>query len=225
MTTTFLTGRSRVRDFIDANRTAQLDKNYLIYGRADFIANHPDLIADFRKIGLKTVIVGIESFYDHELENYHKNIDARMNEEAMKILNANNIDCFATIIVSPDWGTEEFALCKEKIRESGIHYVNLQPFTPLPGTGIHVPKDELVIPYSDFARWDLAHVTIRPKKMGVADFYQSILKLYQATLFQPKYMLEYLTKYSLPMLYKMVKGSFLVRRQYHFKIIEAKRNA
>jgi radical SAM superfamily enzyme YgiQ (UPF0313 family) len=221
----FLTGRGRVRDFIDAIRAAQLDKNYLIYGRADFIANNPDLIADFRTIGLKTVIVGIESFYDHELENYHKNLDAKTNVNAMRILNANNIDCFATIIVSPDWGVEEFAWCKEKIRESGIHYVNLQQFTPLPGTGIHVSSDELVIPYTDFARWDLAHVTIRPKKMSVDEFYKNILNLYQSTLFKPKYLVEYLTKYSLPMLYKMIKGSFLVRKQYHSKIKEAKRNA
>jgi len=221
----FLTGKERVNSFIEANRLANLDKHYLLYGRADFIALNPDVIKSFSSIGLKTVIVGIESFFDHELEQYNKNIDAKTNEEAMKVLNFHDIDCYATIIVSPDWGEDEFAFCKEKTRSLGIHYVNLQPFTPLPGTGIKVKDEELIIPYADFAKWDLAHVTIRPKKMSVADFYQSIIKLYNSVLFQPQFLIDYVRKASMLMLWKMIKGSFMVKRQYMKKIREAKYNA
>ncbi len=221
----FLTSKEKVNGFIEANRSASLDKNYLLYGRADFIAHNPDVIRDFRSVGLKTVIVGIESFFDHELKQYNKNIDTKTNEEAMKVLNFHNIDCYATIIVSPDWGKDEFAFCKEKIRSLGIHYVNLQPFTPLPGTGIKVKDKELIIPITDFAKWDLAHVTIRPKNMSVSDFYKSILKLYNSVLFQPEFLIDYIRKTSILMLWKMMKGSFMVRRQYMRKIREAKNNA
>ncbi len=221
----FLTGRSKVENFIEANRSANLDKHYLIYGRADFIADNPDVIQDFYSIGLKTVIVGFESFFDHELEQYNKNIDAKTNEEAMKILNLQSIECYATIIVSPDWGKDEFDFCEEKFRDLGIHFVNLQPLTPLPGTGSKVNDNELIIPYSDFTKWDLAHVTIRPQKMSVADFYKSILKLYNSIVFQPRVLVDYIKRYNLPMLWKMIKGSFLVKRQYVRKIREAKRNA
>ena len=221
----FLTGRTRVKEFIEANRSAGLDKNYLLYGRADFIAGNPDIMADFRRAGLKTVIVGFESFYDHELRNYNKNTDAKTNEEAMMVLNQNQIDCYATIIVSPDWGREEFDFCKDKIRSLGIHYVNLQPFTPLPGTGNMVGGDDLIIPYSDFERWDLAHVTIRPKKMSPADFYKNILRLYNSILFQPRFLFDHIKKYNLPMLLKMVKGSIKVRKQYLLKIKEVKCDA
>ena len=221
----FLTSGTRVMDFIKANRSAGLDKNYLLYGRADFIAGNPAIMADFKAMGLKTVIVGFESFYDHELKNYHKNTDAKTNEEAMKVLNENKIDCYATIIVSPDWGKKDFDFCRDKIRELGIHYVNLQPFTPLPGTGNTVEMDELIIPFSDFERWDLAHVTIRPKKMSTADFYKNILRLYNSILFQPRFLLDYIQKYNLVMLLKMIKGSIKVRKQYWSKIKEVKRNA
>lgn len=210
----FLTSKSRVTDFIEACRSAGLNKNYLLYGRADFIAGNPDIMADFKAAGLKTVIVGFESFYDHELKNYRKNTDAATNERAIRVLNENKIDCYATIIVSPDWGKSEFDFCRDKIRELGIHYVNLQPFTPLPGTGITAESGELIIPYSDFERWDLAHVTIRPKKMSTAEFYKSILRLYNSVLFQPKFLLDYVQKYNLVMLMKMVKGSIKVRKQY-----------
>ena len=221
----FFTGRTRVESFIEANRTANLDKHYLVYGRADFIAHNPDVIESFCSIGLKTVIVGVESFFDHELEQYNKNIDAGTNEEAMKILSSNNIDCYATIIVSPDWGKDEFDFCRKKIRNLGLHYVNLQPLTPLPGTGKKVTANELVIPYADFPKWDLAHVTIRPQKMSVADFYRSIIKLYNSILFQPQILIDYLKKYNLSMLWKMITGSFRVWRQYMRKIREAKRHA
>ena len=221
----FLTSTTRVKRFIEANRSANLDKHYLLYGRADFIANNPDIMLDFRSIGLRTVIVGFESFFDHELERYNKNIDSKTNEEAMEVLHSHNIDCYATIIVSPDWGENEFASCKEKIRNLNIHFVNLQPLTPLPGTSMKVTDEELIIPYSDFSRWDLAHVTIRPEKMSVADFYKHILKLYNSILFQPPVLIDYIKKYDLLMLWKMIKGSFMVWRQYMLKIREAKQNA
>lgn len=221
----FLTSRTRVKRFIEANRSANLDKHYLLYGRADFIANNPDIMLDFRSIGLRTVIVGFESFFDHELERYNKNIDSKTNEEAVGVLHSHNIDCYATIIVSPDWGKNEFASCKEKIRNLNIHFVNLQPLTPLPGTGMKATDEELIIPYSDFSRWDLAHVTIRPEKMSVADFYKHILKLYNSILFQPPVLIDYIKRYDLLMLWKMIKGSFMVWRQYMLKIREAKQNA
>lgn len=221
----FLSSRTRVTDFIEANRSAHLDKNYLLYGRADFIAFNPDVMSDFKAVGLKTVIVGFESFYDHELKSYHKNTEAKTNEEAMKVLNNNQIECYATIIVSPGWGREEFDFCRDKILELGIHYVNLQPFTPLPGTGNKVERDDLIIPYSDFTRWDLAHVTIRPKKMSTADFYKNILRLYNSILFQPAFLVDYIKKYNLAMLLKMFWGSIKVRKQYLLKIKEVKQNA
>jgi len=221
----FLTGRKRVKDFIAANHSAGLSKQYLIYGRADFIAANPDLMADFKAVGLRTVIVGIESFFDKELKEYQKNIEARTNEEALKILKSLHIDCYATLIIPPSWGKAEFALCGEKIKKFGIHYVNLQPLTPLPGIANQIAKKDLLFSNSEFAKWDLAHVSILPEKMSVAQFYKSILKLYYSILFQPKHLLDYLKNYSLSMMWKMLAGSYMVRKQYLKKIREAKQNA
>jgi radical SAM superfamily enzyme YgiQ (UPF0313 family) len=221
----FLTSRNRVKRFIEANRSAKLDKNYLLYGRVDFIASNPDVMQDFRSIGLRTVIVGFESFFDHELKRYHKNTDAKTNEEAMQVLNLNKIDCYATIILPPDWGKEEFGYSRDMLRKLGIHYVNLQPLTPLPGTEMEAPDHSIVIPRSDFSKWDLAHVTLLPEKMSVADYYKNMIRLYNSVLFQPRFLLDYMQKYNLPMLWKMIRGSFMVWKQYMEKIREAERNA
>jgi len=221
----FFTSRKRVEDFIEANKSANLDKQYLLYGRADFIAQNPDLVKRFYDIGLRTVIVGFESFIDHELDLYNKNTSVEVNEKAMRILNHHNIDCYATIIVSPEWGKKDFDFHKNKFKNLGIHYVNLQPFTPLPGTGQKVNKDDLLIPYSEYEKWDLAHITIRPDKMEVAEFYKSILNLYNSILFQPRFLFEYISKSNFIMIYKMIVGSYKVSRQYRRKIKEARRNA
>ncbi|RPI02049.1 MAG: radical SAM protein [Calditrichaeota bacterium] len=221
----FFANRTRVLNFIKAHQSAGLQKQYLLYGRADFIAKNPNIISAFKEIGLKTVIVGFESFFDHDLEQYNKNIDAITNEKAMSVLNQFNVDCYATIIVSPEWGKSEFDLCRKKFRMLGIHYVNLQPLTPLPGMGYVVDDKNLIIPYNDYAKWDLAHVTIRPTQMSVAAFYKRILKLYNATLFQPSILHGYLQSYSPLMLWRMMRGSFLVHSQYRQRIREAKRHA
>jgi radical SAM superfamily enzyme YgiQ (UPF0313 family) len=221
----FLTSRKKVEQFIRMNVDEKLNKRYLLYGRADFIAQNPGLMKDFYDVGLRTVIVGFESFIDEELDRYNKKTSAAINERAMNILNETGIECYATLIVSSDWGKEEFEFYKNKIKSLGIHYVNLQPLTPLPGTGQQVDEEKLLIPYSEYEKWDLAHVTIRPEKMSVPEFYKSILKLYNAILFQPKQLLAYLRKGKPKMLYKMMLGSYLVSRQYHKKIKEAKTHA
>jgi hypothetical protein len=116
-------------------------------------------------------------------------------------------------------------MLKKKIRQLGIHYVNLQPMTPLPGTDNNQYKDRLIIPYSDFARWDLAHVSIQPEKMSVAEFYKQLLDVYNSALFQPAFLLNYLKKHPISMLWKMIKGSYLVWKQYQHKIKEVKHHA
>ncbi|HRY83723.1 MAG TPA: radical SAM protein [Candidatus Cloacimonadota bacterium] len=210
----FLSSPKRVEDFIRANRKAGLHKSYLLYGRADFIAANPELMQDFASIGLKTVIVGLESFSDNELNLYNKHTDAGTNEAAMRVLNKYGIDCYATIIVSPDWDRGDFERCKQSLLKLGIHYVNLQPLTPLPGTEFTVDDSVLLFPRSDFHKWDLAHVSIRPGKLSLRDYYLSILRVYRAVLFQPKFVLAYLRNYPPRMLWKMLRGVYSVQTQY-----------
>ncbi len=213
----FLVGRKRVEAFLDGIAERGIDKHYLLYGRADFIADHPDLVERFHRQGLRTVIVGFESFREQDLDRYDKGTSMAQNEAAMGVLNRLGIDCFATIILHPDWGREDFAACAAWMRRMGIHYVNLQPLTPLPGTGSDVADDDLLIPRSDLARWDLAHLMVQPSKMSQADYYGELIKLYMGTLYKPKDLYDYMRRYPPRMLGKMIAGTWRVRRQYQAK--------
>lgn len=217
----FLFSRDRVAEFIRLLKQGNVQKTFLIYGRADFIAHNPEIIKDFKEVGLKTVIVGLESVFEHELDAYSKNSTVKINQEAMRVLKSNGIDCFATIILSPEWGREEFRECGAKLREMGVSYVNLQPYTPLSGTDSDDSSVQIIESREDFHKWDLAHITVKPAELSIREYYREIIKLYQFVLFQPKTILTYITTYRVPALLKMLFGSFMVYRQYLRKMREA----
>ncbi|OPX43160.1 radical SAM superfamily protein [Ruminiclostridium hungatei] len=217
----FLFSRERLTGFIEALRERKIRKTFLVYGRADFIAKNPDIIKSFREVGLKTVIVGIESVFEQELAAYSKNTSLEINREAIRVLKENSVDCFATVILSPDWGREEFVECGRQLRDMGITYVNLQPFTPLPGTDIRIPDSEVTVSRQDYHKWDLAHVTVRPKKLSEREYYGEIIRLYRRILFRPGTIFGYIRTYPIKMLLKMLLGSTMVYRQYRQKMKEA----
>ncbi len=218
----FLVNRARLNEFIGENRRLGLEKHYLIYGRADFIAKHPGTMARLREVGLRTVIVGFESFFPDELASYDKGLDPATNTEAMRVLNDLHIDCYATVIIPPHWSHGEFRKCGTAMRDIGIHYVNLQPLTPLPATGSPIADERLVVSRADFTRWDLAHITVRPERMTLAEFYREILRLYFKILFRPHFLWTYFRRYRMHQIRKMLVGTFAVTLQYWRRIRAAK---
>ncbi|MBK8819584.1 MAG: cobalamin-dependent protein [Saprospiraceae bacterium] len=210
----FLLSPKRVRSFIELLRKHQIKKRFLVYGRADFIIEHPEIIEEFQKEGLRTIIVGLESFKDSELDSFNKKTSQNINEEAMRILQRYGVDCYAAIITAPDWSYQDFKMVGDKIIELGLKFVNLQPLTPLKGVDFDVDDTELVIKRNDFPRWDLAHVSICPSQMSLNQYYRQILYLYDRITFNPKTILNFLFKYPLYMQFKLAIGMFKVRKQY-----------
>jgi len=215
----FLVSAARTREFIGLLKSRGVKKRFLVYGRADFIAANPDLIMDFREAGLRTVIVGLESFEDSELSGFNKQTTLNINKQAMAVLNRFGVDCYAAVIISPSWDRHDFRKAGDVMLSLGIRFVNLQPLTPLKGTGLQVKEEDLVISRSDYARWDLAHVTIRPEKMSLEDFYRNILNLYLRIIFHPRNLVR-LLRYPLRMQFRMAKGMRLVMKQYKSRIME-----
>ncbi len=221
----FLADRKFLLAFIAEIKKRNIRKHYLVYGRADFIAKNPDVMHEMAEIGLKTVIVGFESFSDKELDKYNKKTSVSMYKDTMEVIHREKIDVFATIIIPPEWDKSDFKNMVKVIKSLGIHYVNLQPLTPLPKTGVSYPDDQILIAKTDYDKWDLAHISVKPEKLSVPDFYREILKAYSAVLYQPKVIWKYLTTYRPLMLYKMLEGAFRVSRQYKNKIKEAEKSS
>jgi hopanoid C-3 methylase len=213
----FLVNAKRIREFIYLLNDRGIKKKFLVYGRADFIAGNPDIIRDFKKAGLRTIIVGLESFDDNELNDFNKQTTSSTNKFAMDVLNRNSVDCYAAVIVSPSWDESHFKRAGDIMIKLGIKFVNLQPLTPLKGTGIIVEDKDLVVDRKDYAKWDLAHVTIKPEKLSLKDFYTNILKLYLRIL---NHHLLYFLRYPIKRQWIMAIGLRKVIRQYKQRIME-----
>jgi hopanoid C-3 methylase len=221
----FLVDKKWLKTFFAELRSRNIQKHYLVYGRADFIARNPDIMHEFAQLGLRTVIVGFESFSDKELDAYNKNTSVEMYRETMTVLNREKIDVFATIIIPPHWDRSDFKNMVDVVKSLGIHFVNLQPLTPLPKTEVSFPPEQIIISKTDYEKWDLAHVSVQPTKLSVAEFYEEILKAYSAILYSPPVLWKYLTTYSPAMLFKMLVGGYRVTKQYKQKINEARKHA
>lgn len=219
----FLFNRNRLLEFYKKIKAHKIDKRFLVYGRADFIAANEDIMAKLSEIGLSAVIVGIEASSQNELDTYNKKSDISDNENAVKILQKYNIECYATVILGVDWDEDDFIRLYKYIKQLKLVFVNLQPFTPMPGT-IYFDeyRDKLIIPYEESEKWDMAHLVIKPTKITIRNYYWQILKLYYKITLPPQNVLYMFSNYGIITTLKLSIGAGKISWQYLKKIIKGK---
>lgn len=216
----FLFNRERLWEFYDKIKENKIEKNFLVYGRADFIAANEDVIEALSKVGLNSVIVGIEASTQKELDGFNKRTKIEDNEKAVGILKKYGIECYATVILGVDWDRNDFKNLYRYIRHLGLVFVNLQPFTPMPGTPYFDEyKDKLIIPYNEHEKWDMAHLVIKPGKISARRYYYEILKLYYKITLRPKNVVYMFRRYGVGTTLKLSIGAAQISRQYIKKII------
>ena len=105
----FLIDEDYLREFIRLIKEKNVHKEYLIYGRADFIAHHEELMKELAGIGLKLIMVGLEATSEEELDSYNKKVTVSENEECIRILHENDIFCAGLFIVHPGMTKEDLS--------------------------------------------------------------------------------------------------------------------
>lgn len=217
----FLFSAKRLNEFCDLLEKENLRKRYLVYGRADFIAENEEVIKRLKDNGLRAVIVGLESCDDEQLEGYNKNSNCRINEKAVAILKKYDIECYGTFILGMDWEKEDFIKLRNWIKKLGITFVNLQPFTPLPGTDMYdLYKDKLIVKREEYEKWDMAHLVVKPGGISARRYYWYMILLYYSIMVNPKKSIYMIKKYGLKDTLKLSIGAFKVNLQYFKKLIK-----
>ena len=215
----FLFSKARIREFLRLLKEREIEKHFLVYGRADFVAANEEILREFKKQGLQAVIVGIESIRARDLELYNKRTDKAMNERAIKVLKTLDIELYATLIIPTDFAKEDFKELTAWLRKLDVRFVNLQPLTPLPGTEIFEQySSKLLYPRERYEMWDMAHVVLSPERMGIRAFYWEIVKAYYRIIMRPKHILALVIKYGIRNNLKMLLGSSAVSLQYMKKV-------
>lgn len=219
----FLVNKNRILSFIRLLRKNRIKKRYLIYGRADFIAENEDVIRAFKKAGLRAVIVGLESCDSKELNDYHKMTQVAVNEKAVGILKKYDVECYGTFITGIDWKKEDFKALERWIKKLGIVFVNLQPLTPLRGTELYERyRKDFIIREDEYEKWDLAHLVVKPTYISVRKYYFYTMMMYYHIMVNPKSALYMIRKYGLKDTMKLSFGAFKVNLQYLEKLIGGK---
>jgi len=219
----FLVDRNRIVKFCSLLKQHNIKKRYLIYGRADFIANNEDVIREFSENGLRAVIVGLESGTEEELRKYNKKSTVDINERAVMVLKKYGVECYGTFITGIDWDRNDFNNLYRWIRKLDIKFINLQPFTPLPGTEIFEEyKDKLIIQRHEYEKWDLAHLVVKPEKLSIRRYYFEILKIYYRITMSPRNIFKMIRQYGIKENIKLSFGASNITMQYIKKIVRGR---
>lgn len=178
----FLINRNRLNRLAELLRARGIHKKYLVYGRADFIAENEDIIADWAKLGLTAVLIGLEAPTDPELASMNKQCTVDYNRRAIEVLRRNGIDTYGSLIPQPDYGPADWARLQQFIDDNGLYYLNISPLTPLPGTAIWEQyRDQITVSRAAHGLWDLSHALL-PTRMPLKAYYRALLGVYTRSI-------------------------------------------
>jgi len=114
-----------------------LKKQYLADIRSDTVVRYPEMLREWKKGGLRAVIIGFEEIDDASLAAMNKANRAAANSEAITILNDLGITIVGDFIISPDYDEEDFERLSTYIGSRQIDLPMITVMTPLPGTPMY----------------------------------------------------------------------------------------
>lgn len=178
----FLIKSTRLAKLAKMIRERNIRKKYLVYARADYIAQNEDMIKEWADLGLTAVFIGLEAATNTELDSMNKECTVDFNEEAIKVCRRNGVDIYGSLIPDPDYTEEEWSRLFDFIERNKLYYVNISPLTPMPGTAIwNLYKDRVTVPREAHGLWDLSHMLVETK-MPLKKYYRHLLRTYTRTL-------------------------------------------
>ncbi len=194
----------------DLIQRAGIKKRYFLYGRSDTVAKHPELIEQWKKVGLERVFVGLEFMRDADLKLLRKGSTAENNKTAVKVLKSLGIDIYPTFIVRPEFDRSDFADLRRYCLDLDLNFIGFPVLTPLPGTDLYSEvKDKLIT--SNYDYFDFFH-TLLPTTLPMRDFYKELTTLYKRSR-SMKNQINLMRRYpfrELPSLFRSY-GNFLKR--------------
>jgi hopanoid C-3 methylase len=174
----FLINPRRLAELAGLLRRRNIHKKIICYARADFIAQHEEIVAEWAGLGLTAVFIGLEATTDAELDGMAKESSVDFNRRAIAVLRKHRVDVYGSLITQPDYLPEDWERLWRFVEDNGLYYLNISPLTPLPGTLIWDDyKDRLTVSREAHGLFDLSHVLL-PTRVPLRDYYRSLLRLY-----------------------------------------------
>lgn len=171
----FLVDREYLMEFVRLIRENDIHKKFLIYGRADFIAENEDVIKELADIGLALVMVGLEATNNDELDSYNKRTSVFQNEECIRILSKYHVICAGLFIVNTNMTKADFKSLYEWLAKRDV-IPTISVFTPMQGSAMYQQYENKLV-NKDVTKQDLFHCLIQPDHMSIRAFTRQYYKL------------------------------------------------
>jgi radical SAM superfamily enzyme YgiQ (UPF0313 family) len=172
----FLFNTDRLNEFISLINERNINKKYICYGRADFIAENEELMEDFKNIGLYYVLVGLETIDNNTLIDYNKKSSVNNNIKSIEICNKLGINIMGMFIIGLDYTAKDFKNLYKWIKSHYLKHVAISIYTPEMGLeSYNTYKDRLIT--DNPSHWDYLHLVVKPNKMSEKRYYFNYYKL------------------------------------------------
>jgi radical SAM superfamily enzyme YgiQ (UPF0313 family) len=162
-----------------AVKSAGIRKSYQFYARSDGVINNKQLMVNWKSIGMKLVLIGMEMASDQELENINKKNTVRNNEEAVKFLKSIGVEAISYFLIDPAFTHDDFQRLTDYILDLGLTHPIYFILTPLPGTTLYNRRRSDLIT-ADYTRFDFFHCVLKTG-MPQGKFYERFIRLYRDT--------------------------------------------
>lgn len=173
----FLNNKDRIAQFCTLLEQKRIKKNLICYASVRSILENEDQMGRLASNGLKTMLVGYETFSEKEMAFYKKGTLPESSLKAAAILKKHGIDCWASFILHPDWTKADFRSFRRHIKQLKPEISTFSPLTPFPGLPLFsIYKDRLLVSEKVHERWSFGEVTIRPLHMSLRQYYLEVLR-------------------------------------------------
>ncbi|HHW44140.1 MAG TPA: radical SAM protein [Desulfotomaculum sp.] len=163
-------------------------RRYIIQARSDTIVKHPDVLRQWKEIGLDQVFIGFEKIDQSGMEHVNKQNSVENNEKALHFLKSIGVGVYASFIVDPDFTIPDFKKLIDYVKRLKIAQPQFSILTPLPGTELFAKlKDRLTTTNYEF--FDLLHAVL-PTQMPLKDFYREFAELYRRAYLRPGHVIN-----------------------------------
>jgi radical SAM superfamily enzyme YgiQ (UPF0313 family) len=183
----FINGR-RMQLLAEALRHAGVNKRYFAYCRIDTLLRQPELMAQWRDIGLSRLFIGIEAISQKDLLEYNKRLRVSQIEDGLRAARKLGIEVFGGFVVNTDYTPNEFTQLVRFIKHHLIDYPSFTMLTPLPGTDLLSTFDHVTEKQPNgrpnWSLFDLQHL-VTTTKLPKQEFERRYKDLYK--VFSEKY--------------------------------------
>ncbi len=169
---------AQARELAGKIRAAGIRKQYLADVRADTVVRHPELLREWREIGLRAVVIGFEEVTDAALGAMNKASSAAINREAVALLREIGLTIVGDYIIAPDYDERQFEALAEHLAAHPVDLPMITVLTPLPGTVLYSRRREEICNH-DLDYYTLTNAVL-PTRLPEEDFYRRYAGLLQA---------------------------------------------